>query len=97
MEPSSNKSESNIAEPSKTSADVEVESTKKAMELDESGTPPDGGFRAWLIVVASFVTNGLVFGMHNNISIFYWRLKNEMEQSGIADAATKACKLLNYF
>jgi len=97
MEPSSNKSESNIAEPSKTSADVEVESTKKAMELDESGTPPDGGFRAWLIVLASFLTNGLVFGMHNCYSIIYLRLKNELEQSGIADASTKACKLIDLF
>lgn len=97
MDPSTNRSESKGEEPSKTSADVEAESTKKAMELDESGTPPDGGFRAWLIVLASFLTNGLVFGMHNCYSIIYLQLKNELEQSGVTDAATKACKLFDLF
>lgn len=58
-------------------------------------TIPDGGFHAWLIVVASFLTNGIVFGIHNCYGIIYLRLRSELERSGVSDAATKACKFFN--
>lgn len=79
----------------KASTDVESDVSEKAVESDDSSIPPDGGFHGWLIVLASFLTNGLVFGIHNCYSIIYLRLKNELELSGITDAATKACKFLN--
>ena len=53
----------------------------------------DGGLHAWIIVVASFLTNGIIFGIHNCYGIIYLSLKSELEQAGVADAATKSCKL----
>lgn len=82
---------------SKAPTDVESDLAEKAVESDASSIPPDGGFHGWLIVLASFLANGLVFGIHNCYSIIYLRLKNELELSGITDAATKACKLLNLY
>ena len=53
---------------------------------------PDGGIHAWIIVVASFLTNGIIFGIHNCYGILYIWLKEELERSGVSDAATKSCK-----
>lgn len=77
----------------KSPSGAESDFAEKVIESDESSIPPDGGFNAWLVVLASFLTNGLIFGIHNCYSIIYLRLKNELELSGITDAATKACKL----
>ena len=55
---------------------------------------PDGGLRAWVIVIASFLTNGLIFGIHNCYGLIYLQLKNQLEGLGINDAPTKACELL---
>lgn len=54
-------------------------------------TPPDGGLLAWVIVVASFLTNGIIFGIHNCYGIIYVQLKSQLEQNGVDGAPTKAC------
>ena len=79
-----------------TSSDMEAETNSKdrrnhrnSMDVNQV---PDGGLHAWLVVVASFLTNGIIFGIHNCYGIIYVRLKSELEQSGVSDAATKACK-----
>jgi hypothetical protein len=54
--------------------------------------PPDGGLHAWFIVFASFLTNGIVFGIHNCYGIIYLRLRVQLEQAGVSEAALKACK-----
>ena len=53
---------------------------------------PDGGFRAWIIVVASFLTNGLIFGIHNCYGLIYLQLKNQLEELNIDDAPIKSCR-----
>ncbi len=76
------------------SGDLEEVESSKSGRKGNSGTddPPDGGFHAWLIVIASFLTNGIVFGIHNCYGIIYVRLKSELERTGVNDAALKACK-----
>ena len=64
----------------------------KSIKMEVAQEIPDGGVRAWLIVIASFLTNGLIFGIHNCYGIIYLELKNQLEESDVADAATKACK-----
>lgn len=59
---------------------------------DESFSPPDGGLLAWVVVIASFLTNGIIFGIHNCYGILYVQLKKQLEQNGIEGAATKACE-----
>ena len=80
---------------SKDSTDVEAVSCSKksGAQISEAVVlPPDGGLHAWIIVMASFLTNGIIFGIHNCYGIIYLRLKTELEESGVSNAATKACK-----
>jgi len=59
--------------------------------------PADGGFRAWLVVFSSFLINGLLFGIINSYSVIYFELQKNLEESGISDASSKACKAFRIF
>ncbi|XP_046650713.1 monocarboxylate transporter 10-like [Daphnia pulicaria] len=78
------------------SSDVEASAAndrsrrKVSSELEHPSAPPDGGLHAWFIVFASFLTNGIIFGIHNCYGIIYLRLRMELERTGVADAALKA-------
>ena len=61
-------------------------------KCSEEHRATDGGLRAWVIVVASFLTNGIIFGIHNCYGLIYLQLKNQLEDLGIDDAPTKACE-----
>lgn len=67
-------------------------SKRRKSNASDNSEPPDGGLHAWIIVVASFLINGIVFGIHNCYGIIYVHLKMQLEQSGVSDAALKACK-----
>ena len=54
---------------------------------------PDGGLHAWIIVVACFLTNGILFGICNCFGILYVYFKKELEQAGTKDATVIACEL----
>lgn len=55
--------------------------------------PPDGGVRAWSIMVASFLINGILFGIINSYSVVYTELQTKLSQGNETDASSKACKL----
>jgi len=55
--------------------------------------PPDGGFWAWLVMMSCFLANGIVFGIINTFGILFVKLKEDMEEAGVEDAATK-CALV---
>lgn len=59
----------------------------------DTKTPPDGGMRAWMIVVAAFLVNGIVFGVINSYSIIYTVLEKHIHQEGIPNPESKAGKL----
>ncbi|XP_057371942.1 monocarboxylate transporter 10-like [Daphnia carinata] len=63
---------------------------KVSSQCEQPSLPPDGGPHAWLIVIASFLTNGIVFGIHNCYGIIYVRLRTHLEQAGVNEAALKA-------
>uniref|UniRef100_A0A0P5MMK7 Monocarboxylate transporter n=1 Tax=Daphnia magna TaxID=35525 RepID=A0A0P5MMK7_9CRUS len=63
---------------------------KVSRQCEHPSLPPDGGLHAWFIVFASFLTNGIVFGIHNCYGIIYLRLKTHLEQAGVNEAALKA-------
>ncbi|XP_071445608.1 monocarboxylate transporter 10 isoform X2 [Hetaerina americana] len=52
--------------------------------------PMDGGARAWLVLTASFLTNGIVFGVMNSYSIIYAVLQERLEADGVSEASSKA-------
>jgi len=55
--------------------------------------PPDGGCKAWFIMVCSFMVNGIVFSIINTFGILFVKLKADLEKSGDEDAAFK-CALV---
>ncbi|XP_033213395.1 monocarboxylate transporter 10 isoform X2 [Belonocnema kinseyi] len=52
--------------------------------------PPDGGARAWLIMIGSFIINGVLFSVINSYSVIYGELNENMKRDGINDTASKA-------
>ncbi|XP_055701744.1 monocarboxylate transporter 10 isoform X2 [Phlebotomus papatasi] len=58
-----------------------------SLEMKE---PPDGGTRAWLIVISSFFCNGIIFGVINTYSVIYVRLQEELKARGDPEASSKS-------
>uniref|UniRef100_A0A2M3ZGJ8 Putative monocarboxylate transporter n=1 Tax=Anopheles braziliensis TaxID=58242 RepID=A0A2M3ZGJ8_9DIPT len=52
--------------------------------------PPDGGTRAWLVMVAAFLTNGVLFGVINTYSVIYLTLQKQLNEIGDTEASSKA-------
>lgn len=61
-------------------------------EVVVNHSAPDGGTRAWFIMVASFLCNGILFGVVNSYGIIYVEFKHKFQESGIDHAASKAGK-----
>ena len=57
-------------------------------ELTDS--PPDGGCKAWLVMVCSFTVNGVTFGILNTFGIIFVKLKENLEAAGAEEAALKS-------
>lgn len=55
-----------------------------------TAAPPDGGSRAWLVMIASFLCNGILFGVINTYSVIYVDLQKKLEADGVAEASSKA-------
>lgn len=54
------------------------------------GRRMDGGLRGWLIVLSSFMCNGLIFGVINSYSLVYVELQKILEHHGVPEASGKA-------
>lgn len=53
--------------------------------------PPDGGFRAWfLILPGAFLCNGIIFGIINTYSVIYKSLQKQLTEAGDLEASSKA-------
>ncbi|CAH0586917.1 unnamed protein product [Chrysodeixis includens] len=52
--------------------------------------PPDGGLMAWMIVLASFLVNGILFGVINSYSIIYTVFEKHLRDTGVANSESKA-------
>lgn len=59
--------------------------------------PPDGGVRAYSVMVASFLTNGLFFGVINSYSVIYTVLERHLKDEGISNSESRAGKYLFAF
>lgn len=59
---------------------------------EENSGPPDGGIRAYFVVMGSFFTNGLLFGVINSYSVIYTVLETKLKAQGIPNSASSACK-----
>ena len=54
--------------------------------------PADGGLRAWLVVLVSFLCNGVIFGIVNCYGVLLVAFLEKMEAAGVANAAFKCCE-----
>lgn len=54
--------------------------------------PPDGGLRAYLIMIGSFLINGLLFGVINSYSVIYDVLLSKLSMQGVPNADSRACE-----
>ncbi|XP_064083599.1 monocarboxylate transporter 10-like isoform X2 [Macrobrachium nipponense] len=52
--------------------------------------PPDGGCRAWLVMIASFACNGIIFGTINSSGLLFEKLLQKLKDDGVENAAFKA-------
>ncbi|XP_078046672.1 monocarboxylate transporter 10-like protein kar isoform X1 [Augochlora pura] len=52
--------------------------------------PPDGGMRAWMIMIGSFIINGVLFSVINTYSLIYLELQKRLLESGETAASSKA-------
>lgn len=59
---------------------------------EEAGavSPPDGGARAWIVMVGAFLCNGILFGVINTYSVIYMDLRKKLEAQGETDTSSKA-------
>lgn len=65
-------------------------SEKTASSINE---PPDGGTRAWCVMISAFFCNSIIFGIINVFGTIYIKLFEYLKESGDPEAASKACKL----
>jgi len=52
--------------------------------------PPDGGLRAWTVLISAFICNGVIFGIINTYGVIYIKLQEQMKDSGEMEASSKA-------
>lgn len=61
---------------------------------DTASGPPDGGFRAWMIMIGSFTINGVLFSIINTYSLIYSELQKRLTEAGETEVSSKAGKIL---
>lgn len=68
--------------------------TTKTTFDHECREPPDGGARAWLVMISAFLCNGILFGVINTYSVIYMKLQSQLTENGDPDASSKAGEFL---
>ncbi|XP_003700995.2 monocarboxylate transporter 10-like protein kar isoform X1 [Megachile rotundata] len=76
----------------KSKREDEDRTSRKDPEADDRNVivPPDGGLRAWMIMIGSFVINGVLFSVINTYSLIYLELQKRLLESGETAASSKA-------
>lgn len=58
--------------------------------VQDSVPPPDGGSRAWFVMIGSFFCNGILFGVINSYSIIYTEIYDDLQMKNVSEAGSKA-------
>lgn len=66
--------------------------TCEKKEMETVHEPPDGGLRAYAVMICAFMCNGILFGIINTYSVIYLSLQRSLKESGDEQASSKACK-----
>jgi hypothetical protein len=68
------------------------EAQQKIKEIDTGHgqhEPPDGGY-GWLVMIAAFFCNGILFGIINTYCVVYLSLQRQLTELGDSEASSKA-------
>uniref|UniRef100_A0A2A4J4T8 Major facilitator superfamily (MFS) profile domain-containing protein n=2 Tax=Heliothis virescens TaxID=7102 RepID=A0A2A4J4T8_HELVI len=57
---------------------------------EDQNEPPDGGVRAYMVMIASFIVNGLFFGVINSYSVVYTVLEKQLKNEGVQNSESRA-------
>ncbi|CAB3226726.1 unnamed protein product [Arctia plantaginis] len=69
---------------------INTTETNGNLNHEEQGGPPDGGFRAYAVLVGSFMTNGLVFGVINSYSVIFPVVESYVQSQNVTNASSRA-------
>lgn len=61
--------------------------------ITQSFEPPDGGARAWCVMISGFFCNSIIFGIINTCGTIYMKLVEYLKEMNVEDASSKAGKL----
>lgn len=64
---------------------------------DNDFNPPDGGARAWLVMISAFLCNSILFGVINTYGVIYLNLQEKLTARGDLEASSKAGKFYFLF
>lgn len=71
--------------------EIEEGSTfQQAIAPCEPPSPPDGGVRAFLVMFASFINTGVVFGVITGNSLIIAAIQSDLASNNDGDASSKA-------
>ncbi|CAD6227840.1 GSCOCG00006298001-RA-CDS [Cotesia congregata] len=62
----------------------------KLLAMANNQNPPDGGVRAWMILLGSFIINGVLFSIINSYSLMQVQLTEKLKDLGETNAEAKA-------
>ena len=74
-----------------------LDKSKEAIKDDQDHIPPDGGSRAWIVMVSAFLCNGILFGIINTYSVVYMSLQRQLKEKGDEGASSKAGKFIQFY
>ncbi|XP_059084168.1 monocarboxylate transporter 10-like isoform X2 [Tigriopus californicus] len=83
-----NSEETSVSRRVSISPEAVIANSTKEHYVTKGFTPPDGGFWAWLVLIASFLTNGIIFGTINSFGVIFVYLCEQYHDDKAA--ATKA-------
>ncbi|RZC41675.1 monocarboxylate transporter 10 [Asbolus verrucosus] len=63
---------------------------KKTTGVEDEFSPPDGGMRAWLVMIGSFFCNGILFGVINSYSVLYEEFHRSLKEKGSKNPTSEA-------
>lgn len=96
---SSVKIDVSIAKSNRTDKDEDDRASMNASRKDADDrnviVPPDGGLRAWMVMIGSFIINGVLFSVINTYSSIYLELQRRLLESGETGASSKAGKFFD--
>lgn len=66
-----------------------VQQKSKPIDTGHSHEPPDGGF-GWIVMIAAFTCNGILFGIINCYCVIYSSIQRQLTEKGDTEASSKA-------